>query len=85
MGRPAEERLKKTGQHDFEVNEDGGRLDGDGGQGPCGYNSQVNQDGRVIFFSHLVCERVMLTGSSSPGEGGAGEEPRSQDFVLVTW
>ena len=27
----------------------------------------------------------MLTGSSSPGEGGAGEEPRSQDFVLVTW
>ena len=69
-------------KHDFEANEDGGRLDGDGGQGPCGYNSQVDQDGGG---HHLVCERAMLTGSSSPGEGGAGEEPRSQDFVLVTW
>ena len=27
----------------------------------------------------------MLMASSSPGEGGAGEEPLSQDFVLVTW
>ena len=36
--------------------------------------------------THLVCEFVILTTSSSPGEGGAGEEPRSpQDFVLVTW
>ena len=56
VGRPAEERLKKTGQHDFEVNEDGGRLDGDGGQGPsCGYDSQVDQDGGArIFFSPCV-------------------------------
>ena len=61
MGRPAEERLKKTGQHDFEVDEDGGRLDGDGGQGPsCGYDSQVDQDGGARIFSHLVCERVIF-------------------------
>ena len=61
MGRPAEERLKKTGQHDFEVNQDGGRLDGDGGQGPCGYNSQVDQDGGArIFFRDLVCDRVIF-------------------------
>ena len=33
---------------------------------------------------HLVCEFVILSASSSPGEGGAGEEPLSQDFVLVT-
>ena len=35
--------------------------------------------------NHLVCEFVMLMASSSPGEGGAGEEPLSHDFVLVTW
>ena len=34
---------------------------------------------------HLVCEFVILMASSSPGEGGAGEEPLSHDFVLVTW
>ena len=57
MGRPAEERLKKTGQHDFQVKLDGGRLDGDGGHGPCGYNSQVDHDGGARIFFSTCCVR----------------------------
>ena len=44
------------------------------------------KNAKKTLKTHLVCEFVILTTSSSPGEGGAGEEPRSpQDFVLVTW